>query len=87
VVLRDLIGTGVGTHAAAEAVVDGLTALEAGLHGVPVLDRGFARLPAEQDDVILDAAGEVEQAGPGPIRGRAGCEIPVRRAGRRLWPH
>jgi hypothetical protein len=57
------VGAVAGVGAAAEAVVDGLAALEAGFYGVPVLDGRFARLPAEKDDFAIDVAGEIEQAG------------------------
>lgn len=56
-----LVGAVVG--AAAEALVDGLTAFEAGFNSVPVLDSGLAHPPAEQDDIVIDAARKIEQAG------------------------
>lgn len=56
-----LVGLVVG--AAAEAVVQGLTAFEARLDGVPVVDGGLAEAPAEEDDFVIEAAGEVEESG------------------------
>jgi len=49
--------------AAAEAVVYGLAAFEAGFEGVPVVDGGLAHAPAEEDDLVVEAEGEVEEAG------------------------
>jgi hypothetical protein len=57
------VGAGVGGTAAPEAVVDRLAALEARFHGVPVFYGALALFPAEEDDFIFDAAGEVEEAG------------------------
>ena len=52
-----------GIGAAAEAVVDGLTAFEAGLESMPVLDGGLAEAPAEKDDFVVEAAGKIEESG------------------------
>lgn len=52
-----------GVGAAAEAVVDGLAAFEAGLEGMPVLDGRFAETPAKENNLVIDTAGKIEEAG------------------------
>lgn len=60
---RALVGAAAGRCAAAELLIDRLAALKARINGVPVLDGGLAHSPAEQNHFIVDAAGEVEEAG------------------------
>ena len=60
---ESLVGAVVRSGAAAEAVVYGLAAFETGFDGVPVFDGWLAALPAKEDDLVVETAGEVEQAG------------------------
>src|SRR5215469_4128397 len=48
--------------AAEDSLVNRLAAFEALFQAVPVLDLLFAVAPAKQDHLILESAGEIEQA-------------------------
>jgi hypothetical protein len=61
-VKRGLVGTAAAASAAAKALIDGLTALKAIFKRMPVLDSRLTHAPAEQDDLIVDAAGKIEQS-------------------------
>jgi hypothetical protein len=58
-----LVGAATRVRAAAETLVDGLPAFKAGLDRVPVLDGRFAHAPTEEYDLVLEAAGKIEQSG------------------------
>lgn len=60
---RFLIGPAAGGRAAAEALIDGLAALKPGFDSMPVLDGRLAQPPAKQNNLVVDAAGKVEEAG------------------------
>ena len=50
-------------RATAEALIDGLAPLKPRFNGVPVLNGRLAHLPAQQDDLVVDATRKVEEAG------------------------
>ena len=45
-----------------ETLIEWLSALEASFYGVPVVNFCFAQLPAEQNDLLPDLAGEIQQS-------------------------
>jgi hypothetical protein len=45
-----------------ETLVEGLSALESSLHGMPVINLCFTQLPTEQDDLLADLAWEIQQS-------------------------
>jgi len=55
--LGDVLGLSTG-----DAIVDRLAASEALFGSVPMGDGRLAQFPAEQDDLIVDLAGEIEEA-------------------------
>jgi len=45
-----------------KTLIERLSALEACFYGVPVVNSCFAQLPAEQNDLVADLAGKVQQS-------------------------
>jgi hypothetical protein len=45
-----------------KTLIERLSALEASLYGMPVVDFCFAQLPAEQNDLVADLAGKIQQS-------------------------
>jgi hypothetical protein len=45
-----------------KTIIEWLSALEASFHGVPIVNLCFAQLPAEENDLVADLAGKVQQS-------------------------